>query len=456
MLDYLSKYYQENGYITTKAYLKPQNIKDGQLDIKILEGKIEDIIHKETKKSSPRIKTAFIFLKDEALNLRDLETSLESINRVPSSDASFKIYPGKKQGNSLVEIETKKTFPVHLQIGLSGEKTLEDNNPNVTAVLSLDNLFRINDIFTYRLNGTKIQKEYQSTKGSEYNYSFPLGSYIYELSKSFTSYRQGVEGLNDTYLSNGDTNATKLKVSKVLNRNKNNKFEAVAAINHKSNKNYFQNQLIEVSSYKTTQVLLKLNHTYIKNWGQLYSSYTYHQGTDWFDARADNYNNDEVDSSRKDSLEFVKHTFDSSLTYYLKNRSYFFNSNFHIQHSDDYLYNIDKLTIGSAYTVRGYSKSNYYGNKGLYLKNDFTKQFTLNLNKYLLETISLFIGLDYGKSNCQSDNENACGDLAGTALGFKTNAKNLSSDFTWSKALKKIDKNEEIKNIFLYNLTLKF
>ena len=457
ILNSLSTKYLDDGYITTKAYLKPQNINDGQIYILILNGEIEDIIHEETKESSLRIKTAFIFQKDRPLNLRDLETSLESINRVPSSDATFNIMPSNTQGKSIIEVKTKKTFPIHLTLGVSGEKRIKDKNPNLTAVLSFDNVLRINDIFTYKLNGTSIQKEYQSTKGSEFNYSFPLGSYIYDLTQSYTSYRTGVIGLNGTYLSNGDTKGSKFGVSKVLNRNKNNKFTGSFSIYHKDTKNYFINELIEVSSYKTTLFEASLSHVYIKNWGTINTIYTFYKGTSWFGAKEDNsFNTQESDDKGRQKLEFLKHTLDASLNYYLNDNTYVLSSNFHLQTTDDHLYNNDKLKVGSSYTVRGYSSPNYSGNNGYYIKNDVTKTFNVNVNNNVLKDISIFVGLDYGKVKCEDDNIDMCGEIYGSTIGIKTNAKTLSSNFTWEKAIKHIKKDQKIHSIFNYNLNIKF
>ena len=102
VLNSISKYYINSGYITTKPYLKEQSILDGEIDISISKGILEDIVEINATRSNSNIKTAFIFQKDEPLNLRDLETSLEMMNRVPSVDAKFEIKPGTTQGGSIV------------------------------------------------------------------------------------------------------------------------------------------------------------------------------------------------------------------------------------------------------------------------------------------------------------------------------------------------------------------
>lgn len=114
-----SDYYTNKGYITTKPYIKSQYINDGQIDIAVLEGRISNIIDAESKKSNNRISTAFIGQKGALLNLKRIETTLESMNRLPSFSSSFNILPGKDQGSSIIEIKTEKTVPYHLSLGLS-------------------------------------------------------------------------------------------------------------------------------------------------------------------------------------------------------------------------------------------------------------------------------------------------------------------------------------------------
>ena len=452
----VSSFYSKEGYITTKAFLKPQNITDGQIDIYVSSGIIQDIIHSDTNKSNSVISTAFIFQKGELLNLRNLETSLEAINRVPSSQAQFEIKPGKKKGESLILIKTKKTKPYHFSIGASASKSIKNKNPSLSATFSYDNLFNINDILSITSNGSRIQQQYQSTKGNDIDYSFSLGSYLYNLSYSNTSYRQGVVGINSTYLANGETIGKKIKITKILTRSQRNKLALSFLIYNKNSKNYFANELTEVSSYTTTLAQANLIKTYYENWGSITTTYSIYKGFDWFGAKTDDYNDDEIDLKSQSKLLFLKHSLDSNLNYNFTNRAYSINSNFHLQYTKDKLYNNDKQTVGSSSTVRGYSSSNLYGNNAWYVKNDFTKTMQFSSLPSLLQNISLFVGLDYGKVRCEDDNKEACGEVFGSSTGIKTNGKYFNSDFTWARALKNINKDEKIKNIFQYNITIKY
>ncbi|MDA3946724.1 MAG: POTRA domain-containing protein [Helicobacteraceae bacterium] len=454
ILNDISRFYIDAGYITTKPYLKEQDVLDGQLDISVLRGYIENIVNAETKESNWKIKTAFILQKGEILNLRDLETSLEMVNRVPSSNSRFEIMPGTSQGQSIVQIKENDALPYHLQLGVTGEQAINDNNPYLTALFSIDNLLNINDILSINYNGSKVQKDYQSNLGGEVNYSFPIGSYLMEYVWFMTTYDQAVLGINDTYSTNGETKGSTLRISKIIFRNQKNKLKLAGSLQYKDTKNYFSDVLIDVSSYKTTQFQVDLTHTYLQNWGQINTTYSFYKGTDWFGARKDSFFNSEIDNTSQAKLQFTKYTLDTNIFYAFLDRSYQINSNIHFQYSPDYLYDNNKLRIGSYYTVRGYSSS-YYGNNGGYIKNDLSKTFYTDIAPYAFTAISPYVGIDYGRVQCQRDNENICGALVGSALGLKTSAEHVDTDFSWNKPLSKID-GLNLSTLFRFNINVKF
>ena len=449
LLATISQYYMNKGYITTKPYLPSQNILDGKIDISVAKGLVEDIVEKNATRSNSNINSAFLFQKGEVLNLRDLETSLEMMNRPPFIDAKFDIKPEKTQGKSIVEINTKKDFPLHLNIGMTGEKTIYNENPYLTGQLSIDNPLNLNDILKFTSNGSSIQKDYQSQLGQEINYSFPLSSYLIESIWYNFDYKQEVLGLNDTYTSSGTTEGATLRISKIVYRDTNSKLNIAFALLHKNTKNYFSDALIEVSSYKTTQAQLDVKYTFIPSWGEIINTYSFYKGTDWFGARNDSYFN----GSTKERLQFSKHTLSINLYYYFADSSYQINSNFYLQYSHDRLYDNNKLRVGSYYTVRGYTSS-YYGDSGGYLYNDFIKTFNVDFYPALVKNISPFIGLDYGYAECSDSLTQSCGTLTGVAIGFKSDSKYLQTDFTWSRALKEVS-NNKIQTLFRYNINLK-
>lgn len=455
ILQEITKYYSKNGYVTTRPFLLPQNLNDGKLDINISVGKVEKIIDSELNRSTSNISFAFINQKGKVLNLRDLETSLESMNRVPSSKATFKIAPSKQRGNSIIKVKTQRIkAPFDATLGINGKRNFKDENPSLLATLSFYNPLSINDILRITVNGSRIQEEYQSSKGNEINYSFSIGSYLLEFIKSYSTYRQGVDGINNVYLSNGHTHGYKTKLSKIIFRNQKNKFQTALSLNHKDAKNYFENVKIETSSYKTSQLQFDLIHTLLQPWGQIGTTLSIHQGGDWLGARGDEYTFAQRDYVSDAKLEFIKYALHINSTYNFT-KGYSLQSNLSYQYSKDNLYSSDKFSLGSTTSVRGYS-GNYFGNIGWYMNNTITKSIDMSINETFFKNISFYMGLDYGDVPCKDDNIGNCGDLYGSALGIKSDGKHFNTDFLVVRPLKSIDSSYDKKNYYSWSLTMKF
>jgi hemolysin activation/secretion protein len=85
MLQEVTNYYINKGFVTSRAYMNmPQKrIKEGVLEIKIVEGKVSKIegINKRG------LWTAFPFIVGKILNIRDVEQGLDQMNRLPSNQA---------------------------------------------------------------------------------------------------------------------------------------------------------------------------------------------------------------------------------------------------------------------------------------------------------------------------------------------------------------------------------
>ena len=274
LLSALSDRLISNGYVTSRPYLLEQDISDGQIDIRILAGTVEAIVDADSGESNGKIATAFLF-HDEILNLRQLETSLEVIERVPSTSARIEIRPGSRQGGSVVAIETRESNPFRFELGVNAQTDLDSQ---LSLLINRDNLFDINDVLQFRMNSGEVRENVQSNRSRELNYSFPLGANLLELSYSDINFEQRVQGSSGSFLSEGETLARRYRISRVVNRSQSNRL--TLALELRDTDNFFEGEPVDVSSYKTSQVRLELEHDWYRPWGRLAMSYIYHQGLD--------------------------------------------------------------------------------------------------------------------------------------------------------------------------------
>ncbi len=426
----------ERGYVTSRPYLLEQNISDGQIEIRILVGRIESIIDADSGAHDGKIATAFLFGGD-VLNLRDLETSLEMIERITSISAGFEIKPGIEQGGSIVEIKIDESNPFRTELGVNAQT---DIDAQLSFLAALDNPFNINDIIEFRYNSGEVFRSFQSNRSRELIYSFPLGSYLLMLKHSDIRYKQRVQGINGSFLSEGDTVSDEFGVSKLLTRSQTHKLSLALALELKDSRSFLDTELIEVSSYKTSQLRLELLHQWFRSWGRIATSYGYHRGLDSYGARDDDYFTIEDGFETGARLQFEKFVVDSQLYYFLPDPDWYTSFRLKLQYSDDLLFDNDRLYVGSPYTVRGYSSA-LSGSNAWYLRSDLTRRFQSVVNPFsgnpLTKAISLSAGIDFGEVKCEVDNRDVCGEIYGLGLGVELSDANFHGRIQWGHPLKK-------------------
>jgi hemolysin activation/secretion protein len=437
ILSAISSYILDEGYVTSRPYLLEQDISDGQIEIRILVGTIEAIIDADSGTSSGKIATAFAF-HDEVLNLRELETSLEAIERVESVSASFEIRPGTQQGASIVAVKTTTEKPFRTELGINAQTGL---STQLSFQAALDNPLDINDLIEFRYNDGEMFQAYQDNQSRELVYSFPLGSYLFALTYADLEYEQRVQGINGSFLSEGDTISNEFRISKVVSRSQTGRLTLAMALELKDSDILFDKELIDVSSYRTSQAKLELRHDWFQAWGQLSTVYSYHRGLDSFGARDDDYFTFEDGFETDASLQFEKSNIDSQLYYYLTDPAWYASFKLSLQYSDDILYDNDKLYLGSPYTVRGYSSA-LSGSNAWYLRSDLTHRWQSVVNPFSgkpsAKSIALSVGVDYGEVKCEIDNRDICGEIYGVGLGAEIADENFNGRLIWAQPLREI------------------
>ena len=114
----IQTYYNDEGYVTARVLVPKQNIQSGNLELKILEGKIDEVIVGDNHFTDKMQEfTAFGLMEGDTLNLEDINQGLYQINRLPSNNATMKIEPAVTEGEAKVYIANQKKFPARATIG---------------------------------------------------------------------------------------------------------------------------------------------------------------------------------------------------------------------------------------------------------------------------------------------------------------------------------------------------
>jgi hemolysin activation/secretion protein len=101
--DLITDSYRQKGYITSRAYLPPQKIEEGILEIRVLEGITGDLEIKGNRYFKNSLFEKKITLKKgEPFNYNVLKRNLVEINEHPDRTARAVLVPGKEPGQTVL------------------------------------------------------------------------------------------------------------------------------------------------------------------------------------------------------------------------------------------------------------------------------------------------------------------------------------------------------------------
>ncbi|MGF6604531.1 hemolysin activation/secretion protein [Paraburkholderia sp. GAS448] len=209
------------GYITTRVLLPEQDLSSGTLKLALLPGVIRQLRFADPA-TRGTWKTAFPARSGDLLQLRDLEQGLEQMKRVASQNVDMKIEPTDRPGESDVVITVKRAKPwsVVASVDNSGSRATGKLQGNLS--LGIDNPLGLNDIFTVGANqDLEFGDKGLGSHGFNGSYSVPWGYWTATLSGNTNTYYQQIAGVNQTFVSSGNSQTAGLKLQRVIHRSQN-------------------------------------------------------------------------------------------------------------------------------------------------------------------------------------------------------------------------------------------
>lgn len=430
-LNAISNIYIENGYITSRAFVAPQNLNSGNLKISIVEGVLDSIRLPEDKYSVSKINSAFPKERRSLLNLRNLEQGLEQMNRLASSQVEMSVKPSEKVGGSDVILKNNMSKPWSLQ--LSGDNFGSDSMGKFQSSISLgvDNILGINDQFNLSFNQNNKFSSTKGGRGNSVSVSFPKGYWLFKVGLNSHKYSQVITTPLSEFLTTGESKSSYIEAKKTFGRHKLGKSEINFKLSKKLTTNFLEDTKIDVSSYDLTTFIVGLKSTSYFNNSSLISEFKLHKGLNIFGADSDSkriYSDDP-------EAQFVKATIDLDYTktFSYKKVPVNYRGQLSLQLASDYLHSTEQFSVGGLYTVRGYETYSESSSRGMLVRNelDFNKSLGKSGIRY-----NPYLALDVGHVNNRQRNSTT---LIGRAIGVRAFYKKLDIDLSYNQALKNID-----------------
>ena len=166
----ITKLYVDQGYITSGAFIPAQKFKDGVVEIKVVEGKLEDIkVRGNQKLKHSYVRSRLARATKKPLNRDRLLKALQLLQLNPLiENISAKLSAGIRPGESLLEVEIRETNTFQTSLIL--------DNARSPSVGSFRRQIQIGDtnLLGY---GDSISGSYKNTDGSnafDFNYQLPI------------------------------------------------------------------------------------------------------------------------------------------------------------------------------------------------------------------------------------------------------------------------------------------
>ncbi|MEL7351013.1 MAG: ShlB/FhaC/HecB family hemolysin secretion/activation protein [Cyanobacteria bacterium P01_A01_bin.116] len=349
--DDVTQLYLESGYITSRAVLGEQTITDGRVQVRVIEGELEEIQVEGTRRLAGYVRDRVNLANRKPLNQVDLESQLQLLRADPlveRIEASLRAGTGEGQSQLIVRVREADAF--------SGRAVIDTNSPPSVGTVrtgiegSYNNLLGIGD----RLSASA----YRSTAGGSntygVTYTLPLNALNGTLQARYlpSSFdlidpefaALGVEGSSNTY---------ELTYRQPIVRKPNEEFALSLGFRHRTGETLVSDIVID----STRTSVVQFGQDYLKRdrlgaWG-LRSQFNL--GTGLLDAT--NRDDGEADGQFFSWLGQVQRA-------QVLNRNNLLLMQGSLQLSADALLGADQFIIGGPSSVRGYSQNARFGDNG--------------------------------------------------------------------------------------------
>jgi len=396
------------GYVTTRVLLPEQDLSTGMLKVALVPGVVRNI-----RFADPTLygtwKSAFPARDGDLLNLRDLEQGLEQMKRVSSQDVDMKIEPTDAPGESDVVLNVTRSKPWTFVASVDNSGTNSTGKWQGNVSLGLNNPLGLNDVFNIGANqDLSLGNKSLGSHGFNGSYSVPWGYWTATLSGNTNTYYQNIAGVNQTFVSSGNSQTTALRLARVLTRSQSDVFGAYVQLSKRFGESFIDDTDIPQQRRNNTFFEAGLTDRHYFGASQFDGTLAYRQGIGGLGATPDPY-------PTGPTYRYHMAVLDANLSvpFTVASQNFRYVATVHGQLTNDTLFYLDDLTIGSRYTVRGFDgETMLAAEKGFYWRNE--------LQWPLFQTgQTLYAGIDYGRVFGPNTALLAGTQLAGAVIGIR-------------------------------------
>ena len=355
-LERLNGYFLDAGFVTTRAYITPQDLKSGSLEITVVEGTIEDIrLNDNSPEDRRRVRMAFVARPGDILNINDIDQGLAQMNRPRSVVATLNLVPGNEAGQTIVQIDEKLVSnPVRYKLGLDNSGSQSTGTTKSTLGVDADNLLSMNETISVSHIGSA------DTNALAGSITLPIGHNTIEASSSYSDYLSDVDQFTQIF---GRTDSRELKLTRFLFKTDTGDVKAEVSLAKKSTRRTINDLVLTPQRLTTARAGLKYSGR-LENGVSLSANLYLAAGTKLLNATRDAG----LDKTAP-RAQFRKLQADGSVTVsHIPGMT--IQTTYAGQLAPHPLYSSEQISAGGQKSVRGFKGNAISGDSGFYAQTD--------------------------------------------------------------------------------------
>lgn len=424
------------GYTLARVLLGPQkHLSEGILELTLFPGRIRRIEFAPGTDGRATAWNAFPIGPGDLLNLRDIEQALENFKRIPSAEAEIEFRAtegdGAAPGQTDVIVKWKQGFPIRLSLFADDSGTRATGKYQGSVTLSFDHWWALNDMFYFSVNhdlGSIAKAGSRGTQGYTAHYSIPFGYWMLGLTSSRNRYRQAVAGIGQTYIYEGTSQDSEIRLSRVIHRDATGRTSASLVAWTRRSSNFIDDTEIQVQRRRMAGWGLGVSHRQFLGAAVLELNLNYRRGTGaWGSLHAP----EEAFGEGTARPQILTADVSLNVPFRLDRQAFRYSATLRGQWNGTRLVPQDRFAIGSRYTVRGFDgRVQLVAERGWLIRND--------LGWSIGETgQELYLGIDHGRVAGPSRLLLPGNQLSGFVVGLRGSIKGFSYNVFAGKPLSK-------------------
>jgi hemolysin activation/secretion protein len=404
LVDKINEQYRLRGYLTSIAYIPPQDITSGLVVIRVLEGQVGNISIAGNKFYRTGVVARYLDQgTGDALSIPGLEKNLRRINRQGDFRVRATLSPNTVAGKTDIRLDVEERQPLQVALTFDNQGRPTIGTLRWGAELINRNVSGIGDRFSARWIGAAGT---QTVLGS---YFIPLNRYGTELGTTFGFTRVDVDlpKVRDNNSIIGQAFNYGIILSQPLDRE--HMFVADAGLNFRRVSSWLNDERDQVQD-DVRSLQLGLNFDKFDRYGRTFARAQTSVGTTWFGGNRQFW--------KAESL--VNRVVRLPKSNYLILRSY-------AQYSPTDLPPVEQFQLGGAYSVRGYNEGLMIGDRGFQfsVEHRWPVPGLHRINPWLGDHIQGATFFDYGrtwndsKNTRTNPNQRGVTSLASAGLGVR-------------------------------------